>query len=64
MSTSCNEPGSRPRKIGAGLRYSLLNAVVMANKLYLDATIICAVIMLVNTFFSLVSYFLTYVTIG
>jgi hypothetical protein len=60
---SCNEPGSCPREIGAGLLYSLLKSS-MANKLYLNATIEHQVNRLVNTFFQLISYFLTYGTIG
>ena len=44
------DPGSCPREIGAGLRYSLLNSVVMKNKFYLNATIRHSVITLVNTF--------------
>jgi len=51
ISLSCNEPGSCPREIGAGLLYSLLKSVLMTNKLYLDGPIRFAVIMLVNTFF-------------
>jgi hypothetical protein len=41
---------SCPREIGAGLVYSLLKSVVMANKLYLNAIIRYTVIMLVNIF--------------
>ena len=51
ISLSCNEPGSCPGETGAGLLYSLLKSVLMTNKLYLDAPIRFAVIMLVNTFF-------------
>jgi hypothetical protein len=54
ISLPCNEPGSCPCEIGAGLIYSLLKSVVMANKLYLNAIITREVITLVNIFFQLI----------
>src|SRR5271157_1317037 len=43
-------PGSCPRAIGTGLRYSLLKLIVLANYLYLNATIKRAANALVKTF--------------
>jgi hypothetical protein len=50
ISLSCNEPGSCPCEIGAGLDYALLKSVAMATELSMDGIIKHTASMLVNIF--------------